>query len=158
MSIELLLVNRTSSEWKVKRNLGTSNRWPCIVPKTCFQSRLGDVLRTSRGCPGATSWGHPESTFQWRLLDVISRRPQDVRLGRQFGTSPGWSNRIFIGRPRDALGTNICQLGIVKSFVNFKDCLGCYFHDLFTSMSVGAAVLPIMVRPNAILKSEFVNV
>ena len=40
--------------------------------------------------------------------------------GRQIGTSPGWSNRIFRGcpgdvgggRPRNVLGTNICQLGV----------------------------------------------
>ena len=34
----------------------------------------------------------------------------------------------------------------------------CYFQDLFTSISVVAAMLPIMVRPNAILNSEFVNI
>ena len=36
--------------------------------------------------------------------------------------------------------------------------LKCYFQDLFTSISVVAAMLPIMERPNAILKSEFVNI
>ena len=56
-------------------------------------------------------------------LDVISGHPQDVRLGRcpgrQIGTSPWRSNRIFRGllgdvgggRPRDVPGTNICRLG-----------------------------------------------
>ena len=38
------------------------------------------------------------------------------------------------------------------------DDLRCYFQDLFTSVSVVAAMLPIIERPNAILKSEFVNI
>ena len=33
-----------------------------------------------------------------------------------------------------------------------------YFQDLFTGISVVAAMLPVMVRPNSILKSEFVNI
>ena len=33
-----------------------------------------------------------------------------------------------------------------------------YFQNLFTSISVLAAMLLIMVRPNTILKSEFVNI
>ena len=36
--------------------------------------------------------------------------------------------------------------------------LRCYFQGLFTSISVVAAMLPIMERPNAILMSEFVNI
>ena len=36
--------------------------------------------------------------------------------------------------------------------------LRCYFQDPFTSISVVAAILPIMVRPNAILKFELVNI
>ena len=36
--------------------------------------------------------------------------------------------------------------------------LRCYFQDLSTGISVVAAMLPIMERPNAILKSEFVNI
>ena len=36
--------------------------------------------------------------------------------------------------------------------------LRCYFQDLFTSINVVVAMLPIMERPNAILKSEFVNI
>ena len=34
----------------------------------------------------------------------------------------------------------------------------CYFQDLFRSISVVAAMLPIKEIPNAILKSEFVNI
>ena len=50
--------------------------------------------------------------------------------GRQFRTSPGWSNRIFTGRPgdiggrrlRDVLGVNICRLCIDSSKeINNKD-------------------------------------
>ena len=36
--------------------------------------------------------------------------------------------------------------------------LRCYFQDLFTSISVVAAMLPIMERPKAILKPKFVNI
>ena len=48
----------------------------------------------------------------------------------------------------------------VKSFFTFKDKLLkiSYFQDLFTSISVVAAMLLIMERPNAILKSEFVSI
>ena len=38
-----------------------------------------------------------------------------------------------------------------------KSYLICYFQDWFTSISVVAEMLPIMVRANAILMSEFVN-
>ena len=47
----------------------------------------------------------------------------------------------------------------VKSFFTFKDKLPkMLFQDLFTSISVVPAMLPSMERPNAILKSEFVNI
>ena len=36
--------------------------------------------------------------------------------------------------------------------------LRCYFQDLFTSISAVTAMLPIIERPNAILKSEFMNI
>ena len=36
--------------------------------------------------------------------------------------------------------------------------LRCYIQDLFTSISVVAAMLPIMERPKAILKPKFVNI
>lgn len=41
------------------------------------------------------------------------------------------------------------------SRVNYSRC---YCYDLFVSRSVVAAVLPIIVRPNVILKSEFANI
>ena len=67
--------------------------------------------------------GHPLEVIPRRPQDVRLGRPRDVRLerrlGRQIGTSPGQSNKIFRGcpndvrggRPRDVLGTNICGLG-----------------------------------------------
>ena len=69
------LVNRVSSERKVKKKVGTSKF-------EYSESPLADVLRTS--------WEHPESTFQGRPLkirlrrplEIIPRRLQDVRLGR----------------------------------------------------------------------------
>ena len=46
----------------------------------------------------------------------------------------------------------------VKAFQPLRrSCLRCSFQDLFTSISLVAAMLPFMVRPDAILKSEFVN-
>ena len=36
--------------------------------------------------------------------------------------------------------------------------LRCYFRDLFTIISVMAAMIPIVVRPNVILKSESLNI
>ena len=36
--------------------------------------------------------------------------------------------------------------------------LRCYFKDFFTNISVVAAKLPIIVRPNAILNYKFVNI
>ena len=47
----------------------------------------------------------------------------------------------------------------VKNFLHLTiSYLNCYFRDLFISISVVAAMLPTTERPNAILKSEFVNI
>ena len=47
----------------------------------------------------------------------------------------------------------------VKSFSPSRiNYLRCYFQDLITSVSVVAAMLPIMERPNSILKSKLVNI
>ena len=47
----------------------------------------------------------------------------------------------------------------VKSFFTFKDKLPkMLLSGVFTSVNVVAAMLPIMERPNAILKSEFGNI
>ena len=81
-----------SSKIKVKRNFGKSNWWLHIVPKTCFEGPVGDILRTS--------WRRPESTSQGTSLEGQIR----TSSGRHFRTSPGLSNRIFRRRPRDAAG------------------------------------------------------
>ena len=47
-----------------------------------------------------------------------------------------------------------CNINLVEDTVALKQD----FQDLFTSISVVAAVLPIMERPNATLKSDFVNI
>ena len=68
------LVNRISSEKKVKKKIQTSN----------FKFSQGppeNVLRTSWGRPESTSQGRPLNVRLRRSLDVISVRPQDVRLG-----------------------------------------------------------------------------
>ena len=47
----------------------------------------------------------------------------------------------------------------VKAFSTSRiSYLRCYFQDLFTSISGVGAMLPIMERPKASLKSEFVNI
>ena len=74
--------------------------------------RPGNVLATSRiNLPG-TFLGHQTRTSSVRHFRTFP--------GRQIETSPGWSNRIFRGHPRDVgggrprniLGTNICFLGL----------------------------------------------
>ena len=76
------LVNKISYNRKVKRNLGTSNKWPHIVPKTCFKVTLEDVLTTPWGRPESTSWGLPLDVRLGITLDIMLGRPQDVRLWR----------------------------------------------------------------------------
>ena len=46
----------------------------------------------------------------------------------------------------------------IKSFFTFNDKFPKMVQGLFTSISVVAAMPPIVERPNAILKSEFVNI
>ena len=97
------MVNRISSERKVKRNVGT---FKC----ECFEGLLGELLRTS--------WGRPESTSQGRLLnarlgcplDVISGRPQDVRSGRSRDVRSGRPQDDQIGSLGDLLGTLVGTL------------------------------------------------
>ena len=55
---------------------------PTFVPKTCFQGRLGDVLKTSQGRRKTTSQGRPLDVRLGRPQDVISRRLRDVRSRR----------------------------------------------------------------------------
>ena len=91
------MVNGVSSERKVKINFGTSRWWPQIVPKTCFKDPLGDVLRASWGRPESTYKGHSLNVRLRRPLDVISRLPQGIRLGRPRDSQ--------IGSLGDVLGT-----------------------------------------------------
>ena len=124
------LVNRIRSKRKVKRNLETSNRWPHIVPKACFQGRLGDVLRTS--------WGHPLDFRLGRPQDVISRRSQDFRSGRPRDGQAGSLGDILETLERDVLGTSWvlmfagwinCIWRSEKIAFRLKTCV-LYFHIL----------------------------
>ena len=89
-----------------------------IVPKTCFQGRLGNALRKA--------WRRSESFSQGRLLDVISERPLHVILRRPKDVRSGPPRDVISRRPRDGqigslgdvlgcpwdlLETDICQLG-----------------------------------------------
>ena len=87
-----------SSERKVKRNVGTSKF-------EYFEIPLGDLLRMSWGRLESTSQGRPLNVRSGLHLDVISRRPQDVRSPRQ-------SFNVERGRPWDILGTNIYRLDV----------------------------------------------
>ena len=128
LSVEMLLdlVNRISPERKVEKNLDI-HVW---ILSRASRRRPENVLGTSRT--------HHPGTF---LESQIKTSP-----GRQIGTSPGWSNRIFKGSPgdvrgalpRDVLGTNICllgcthflaiNLGISSSVVPKKVCDFLVFH------------------------------
>ena len=64
-----------------------------IVPKTCFEGPLGDVLRMSWGRPESISQRHSVDVKLGRPLDVISGRPRDVQigsLGNVLGTLQGY--------------------------------------------------------------------
>ena len=69
------MVNRISSERKVRKNFGTSKFEYSEGP-------LRDVLRTSWGHPELTSQGRPLNVGLGRPLNIISGHPLDVRLGR----------------------------------------------------------------------------
>ena len=101
------LVNRTSSERKVKKNMKTSKF-------EYAQGPLGDVLGTSSGRPESTSQGRSLNVRLRYPLDVISRCSQDVRLGRPRdfrSRRPQDGQRGSLG---DVLGTNICWLGTLS--------------------------------------------
>ena len=93
------MVNRISSERKVKRNVGTSK---C----ECFEGLLGDVLRTSWGRPESTSQRRPLNVRLGRPLDVISGRPQDVRSGRPRDGEIGPLGDVLGTLVGDLLGTS----------------------------------------------------
>ena len=94
---------------------------------------------------------------------------QDVRKRNVFVKMPFLGNTSLQIRKKFQKLFNdkltFCNLKIVftspdrfKSYITFQDKLPkMYFQDLFTSISVVAAMLPLIVRPNVILKSEFVN-
>ena len=56
-----------------------------IVPKTCFQGHLKDILKTS-----------------WRRLELTSQgHPLDIRLGRSLDVRLRRFRVVSSGRPRD---------------------------------------------------------
>ena len=92
------MVSRISPERKVTKNAGTSKFEYSEDP-------LGDILRTSFGCPESTSQGRPMNVRLGRLLDVISVRRQDVTLERPWENRSGRLRDGQIGSLGDALGT-----------------------------------------------------
>ena len=91
------LVNRITSERKVRKNVGTSKFEYSEGP-------LGDVLGTSRiNLPG-TSLERRIRTSPERHFRTSLGRQIGMSSGRQIGTSPGLSNRIFRGCPGDVGG------------------------------------------------------
>ena len=77
-----------------------------IVPKTCFEGPLGDVLRTSWGRPESTSQGRPVDVGLGRPLGVILGRPQDVRSGRLRDGQIGSLRYVLWRLEGDVLGTS----------------------------------------------------
>ena len=124
------MINQICSERKAKRNLGTSNRWPHVVPKTCVQGGLEDVLRTSWGRPESTSLVRPLDVRLGRPLDVISKRPQDVSLGRLRDGQIVSLGDVLGTLEGDVLGTNICRLGGTKKVG--RNPSYCFFLSCFT--------------------------
>ena len=93
------MVNRISSERKLKRNFGRSN---CEL----FEGLVGHVLRTSWGRPKSTSQGLSLNVRLERPLDAISRRPQDVRLGRPRDDEIGSLGPVLGTLEGDVLGAS----------------------------------------------------
>ena len=77
-----------------------------IVPKTCFEGPLGDVLRMSWGRPESTSQRRPVDVKLGLPLDVISELPQDVRSGRPWAVQMGSLGNVLGTLQRYVLGTS----------------------------------------------------
>ena len=109
MIVEILLdlVNRISSERKVKKKFRHAS------------------LRTLEVLLGTSQINLPGTSIE-RQIKTSPGRHLRASPGRQIGTSLGRSNRIFRGlpgdvgggRPRDVLGTSICQLGKEYKILN----------------------------------------
>ena len=96
LSIELFLDRFGQSNKfrkKSKKKFRNIQKMTPIVPKTCFQGPLGDVLRTSLG--------HPETTSQGHLLDVRLERPLNLRLGCSLDVISRRSQDDRLERPQD---------------------------------------------------------
>ena len=79
-------------------------------PYMRFECPLGDILRTSSGCPKSSSQGRPLNVKLRRPLDFISGRPQDVRSGRSLD--------VKLVRPRNyQIGSLGYILGMFKGNV-----------------------------------------
>ena len=109
--------------WNTFR-FGQSNKfWKKSLKKLDIQVWV--LSRSSRGRPenvlGMSRINLPGTSLERKIKTSPGRH---FRMSREslIGTSPGRSNRIFRGRPRDirggrprdVLGTNICRLGILK--------------------------------------------
>ena len=93
------LVNRISSERKVRKNVGTSQF-------EYSDGALGDVLRTLSGRPEPTSQGSHLNVELGRPLNVISGRPWDVRSGRLRDGQIGSLGDVLGTLEGDVLGTS----------------------------------------------------
>ena len=97
--VDIFQGRKGEKKLRVKRNLGTSNRWPHTVPNTCFEVPLDEVLRTSWRRPESTSKGSPLGVRLGRPFKTFPGLKFRMSLGCKFGTSPRCSNRILKGRP-----------------------------------------------------------
>ena len=112
--VDIFQGRKGEKKLKVKRNLGTSNRWPHSVPNTCFEVPLDEVLRTSWRRPESASKGSPLGVRLGRPFKTFPGLKFRMSLGCKFGTSPRCSNKswkdVLEKLEGDVLGTNIFWL------------------------------------------------
>ena len=80
-------------------------------------------------------------------LPFLGSTSFQIRKKLQKLFSDNW-RQLFLRHPLESKAFSPAKINYLR----------CYFQDLFTIISAAAAILPIMEKPNAILKSEFVNI
>ena len=142
------MVNRISSERKVRKNVGTSKFEYSEGP-------LGDVLRTSWGRPESTSQGRPLNVGLGRPLNVISGHPRDVRSGPpqngQIGSLGDW-----LGNHSEIIHKSFGKNFKFRSSLYIPSNLICtfptFYQDIITSSQLAN------IGPQDLLKTSLSNV
>ena len=103
------LIHKIKKKKKKKKKNRTSNWWPHIATKTCFEGPPRGILRTS--------WRRPGSTSQGCSLNVRLGRPQDVRSRRPWDGQIGSLGGVLGKLEEDLLGTSWGPI-----FVSWEKC------------------------------------